>query len=210
MADEAAGIHDKYAGRFASELESNRTEQDNLRARLKQLQAEEEVLLGLQSALTAAIAGPDSAAGGAAGVAATEPQDLAHSSAVREEVAVPQPGHQETSSPAAPSKKAAAKRTTLTRKADKKSAAKKTTAHAAKASVNKSAANKAAEPSLGDLLKQILDKHPGQPRTAAEATSELENEYSEGARNATVVRNTLERLVAKSAVERTKQKSTVL
>jgi hypothetical protein len=34
----------------------------------------------------------------------------------------------------------------------------------AKASADKSVANKVAEPPLGDLLKQILDRHPGQPR----------------------------------------------
>ncbi|MGW3152597.1 hypothetical protein ACWDG1_50270, partial [Streptomyces sp. NPDC001177] len=131
-------------------------------------------------------------------------QDLTHAP---EEAAVPQPRHQETSSPAAPAKKAAAKRTAPARKAAKETAAKKTTA---KASADRSAAKKAAEPSLGDLLKQILDKHPGEPRTAAEVTSELEKAYPERARNSTIVRNTLERLVAKSAVERTKQKSTVL
>ncbi|MGW3152206.1 hypothetical protein ACWDG1_48100, partial [Streptomyces sp. NPDC001177] len=103
MADEAATIQDKYAGRFASELESNRSEQENLRGRLQQLQAEEEVLLRLQSALAAASVGPDSAASGAADAAVTEPQDLTHAP---EEAAVPQPRHQETSSPAAPAKKA--------------------------------------------------------------------------------------------------------
>ncbi|MET8454760.1 hypothetical protein [Streptomyces sp. NPDC005209] len=45
MADEAATIQEKYAGRFAGELENNRSEQENLRARLEQLQAEEEMLL---------------------------------------------------------------------------------------------------------------------------------------------------------------------
>ncbi|MCF3136974.1 hypothetical protein [Streptomyces olivochromogenes] len=199
MADEAATIQDKYAGRFASELEANRGEQESLRVRLEQLQAEEEVLLRLQSALAAVTAGPGSAVSGAAEAAVTEPQDLTHAP---EEAAVPQPRHQETSSPGASAKKSTVKRTAPARKA-----AKKTTA---KDPADKSAADKAAEPSLGDLLKQILDRHPGQPRTAAEVTSELEKEYPERARNTTIVRNTLERLVAKSAVERTKQKSTVL
>ncbi|MCF3134767.1 hypothetical protein [Streptomyces olivochromogenes] len=207
MADEAATIQEKYAGRFASELETNRSEQENLRARLKQLQAEEEMLLRLQSALAGATAGSGSATGGAADAAVTEPQDPAHASAVLEEAGVPQPRHPKTGSPAAPAKKAAAKRTAPARKAAKETAAKKTTA---KGPAGKPAADKAAGPSLGDLLKQILDKHPGQPRTAAEVTIELEQEYPERARNTTIVRNTLERLVAKSAVERTKQKSTVL
>ncbi|MEU6070656.1 hypothetical protein ABZ864_41005 [Streptomyces sp. NPDC047082] len=204
MADEAATIQDKYAGRFASELETNRSEQENLRARLQQLQTEEEVLLRLQRALAAATAGPDSAASGTAHAAVTGEQGL---TPAPEEAAVPQPRHQETSSPAAPAKKAAAKRTAPARNAATKTAAKQTTATAP---ADKSAANKTTEPSLGDLLKQILDKHPGQPRTAAEVTSELEKEYPERARNTNVVRNTLERLVAKSAVQRTKQKSTVL
>ncbi|MGW7386741.1 hypothetical protein [Streptomyces sp. NPDC054794] len=199
MADETATIKDKYAGRFATELEANRGEQESLRVRLEQLQAEEEVLLRLQSALAAVPAGPDSAVSGAADAAVTEPQDLTHAP---EEAAVPQPRHQETSSSGAPAKKSTVKRTAPARKA-----AKKTTAEEP---ADKSAAKKAAEPSLGDLLKQILDRHPGEPRTAAEVTSELEKEYPERARNATIVRNTLERLVAKSAVERTKQKSTVL
>ncbi|MET8454120.1 hypothetical protein [Streptomyces sp. NPDC005209] len=199
MADETATIQDKYAGRFATDLEANCGEQESLRVRLEQLQAEEEVLLRLQSALAAVPADPGSAASGAPDAAVTEPQDLTHAP---EEAAVPQPRHQETSSSGVPAKKSTVKRTAPARKA-----AKKTTA---KEPADKSAAKKAAEPSLGDLLKQILDRHPGEPRTAAEVTSELEKEYPERARNATIVRNTLERLVAKSAVERTKQKSTVL
>ncbi|MET8454759.1 hypothetical protein [Streptomyces sp. NPDC005209] len=113
----------------------------------------------------------------------TEPQDPAHVSAVLEEAAVPQPRHPKTSSPAARAKKAAAKRTAPARKAAKETAAKKTTAEGP---VGKPAADKAAGLSLGDLLKQILDKHPGRPRTAAEVTIELEQEYPERARNTTI------------------------
>ncbi|MFD5662670.1 BlaI/MecI/CopY family transcriptional regulator [Streptomyces hirsutus] len=56
----------------------------------------------------------------------------------------------------------------------------------------------------------VLGKHAGQPRTAGEVAGDLEREYPERARDINTVRSTLERLVAKSRVERTKQKNTVL
>ncbi|MER6464548.1 hypothetical protein ABT278_29360 [Streptomyces sp. NPDC001228] len=208
MVDEAATIQDKYAGRFASELESNRREQSDLRARLKRLQAEEEVLLRLQNALTSATDGPHSDAG-AADAAASEPQATTHTSAVPEEVAVPRPRRKQASRPAAPARKAAGERRP-TGGVVKEPAGEKTAAEAAGALTNKSPVDKAAEPSLSELLKQILDRHPGEPHTAAEIAGELEKEYPERTRKVTIVRNTLERLVARSAIERAKQKSTVL
>nr|WP_237522330.1 BlaI/MecI/CopY family transcriptional regulator [Streptomyces sp. SID1328] len=55
----------------------------------------------------------------------------------------------------------------------------------------------------------ILAQQPGEPRTAGEVVSALEEAFPERARDINTVRNTLERIVAKSRVERTKQGSTV-
>ncbi|MEU6071917.1 hypothetical protein ABZ864_47740 [Streptomyces sp. NPDC047082] len=198
MADKPANtpVQDQYAERFASELEGNRTEQSELRARLEQLQADEEVLLRMQSVLTAPTARPDSAASGAAEAAAPEPQDLTQASAPPEEAPVPQPRQEASSGSAAPAKKPRAK------KAAAKTVAKKTAA-------GKTTAKKTAEPSLGELLLRILAKDPNEPLTAAEVVTALEQEFPERARDTNTVRNTLERLVARSLADRAKQGKTV-
>ncbi|MFI5689568.1 BlaI/MecI/CopY family transcriptional regulator [Streptomyces sp. NPDC051636] len=200
MADKPDTIQERYASQIAADLEKILSEQQELQARLDRLRAEEEWLRGVLGSLPDAQVQEDSA--GAA-------QSSAQAPAAQEEAPVPQP-RQEEADPAmqtARTRKGTAKKTV-------KAPAKKTTAKdpakksAQKAAVKKTAA-RSGEPPLGDLLLLILAKQPGEPRTAGEVVSALEQTFPERARDINTVRNTLERLVAKSRVERTKQGSTV-
>ncbi|MFF4014930.1 hypothetical protein [Streptomyces sp. NPDC001843] len=214
-------IRSRYAQQVSADLEKNRAAQQeldeqiaDLQQRLEQLRADEKWLSGIRESLPA-----------------TEQQDTASDSAAvegsAEEAAVPQPRKEQPQSPAPARKRSAQPRGKGGKKAapakpvakapakaaEKKPAAKKTAAKktaAKKTAAAKTAPKAAGEPVLGDLLKDILDRHAGQPRTAGEVRDELEERHPERARDVNVVRNTLERLVAKSVIERARQKRTVL
>jgi hypothetical protein len=64
-------------------------------------------------------------------------------------------------------------------------------------------------PRLGDLLLDLLRGHK-EPRLAKELREELINKYPDRTPTAQVVRNTLEGLVAKSLIERSKQNRSVM
>ncbi|WP_326756352.1 BlaI/MecI/CopY family transcriptional regulator [Streptomyces hirsutus] len=199
-------LQSQYAAQFADHLAANREEQARLRKRLEQLEADEAWLIKALETVSApaeAGAGAQAPEGEPAPpqdntsgpTEATESAEPSEATDVEASAAVPQ---QRQDQPAeAPAKKTTAKKATA-----KKPGAKKTAKQAPAA--------KAGEPSLGELLLTVLGKHAGQPRTAGEVTGDLEREYPERARDINTVRNTLERLVAKSRVERTKQKNTVL
>ncbi|CDR17983.1 hypothetical protein [Streptomyces iranensis] len=63
-------------------------------------------------------------------------------------------------------------------------------------------------PTLGDLLRDDLTQH-GEPRSAAEITAALTQVLPDREIKATVVRSTLESLVAKGQAHRTKQQRSV-
>ncbi|MCQ6251238.1 hypothetical protein [Streptomyces malaysiensis] len=67
---------------------------------------------------------------------------------------------------------------------------------------------KAGGPTLGDLIRDDLTQHGG-PRSAAEVTTTLTQALPDREIKATVVRSTLEALVAKGQAHRTKQKRAV-
>ncbi len=69
-------------------------------------------------------------------------------------------------------------------------------------------ARKAGEPTLGHLIRDDLTQH-GEPRSAAEITTALTQTLPDREIKATVVRSTLEALVAKGEAYRTKQKRAV-
>ncbi|MEU3297144.1 hypothetical protein ABZ722_32995 [Streptomyces longwoodensis] len=185
----ATDLQSQYKSQFAKHLADNREEQATLRARLEQLVTDEAWLV---KALEAVSAQEEAAAQVSAG----------ESAQLRNKPA------------AAPKKKATAKKTTAKKAAAQAPAAKKTTVKKAAAKkqvpTTKKTAARTGEPSLGELLLGILGKHTGQPRSANEVVSDLEEQYPERARDINTVRSTLERLVAKSRIERTKQKHTVL
>ncbi|MFI6080524.1 hypothetical protein ACIBBB_06030 [Streptomyces sp. NPDC051217] len=76
----------------------------------------------------------------------------------------------------------------------------------AKASGSAGAAEK--RPSLAQLVGTLLAAH-GEPRSAAELAAELAAAHPARNSNITVVRNALEKLVAKSEAHRTKQQQSV-
>ncbi|MFF8431738.1 hypothetical protein ACF07Y_42765 [Streptomyces sp. NPDC016566] len=201
MADEPAStsIQDRYAEQFAADLEKNLAEQEELQKRLERLGQEAALLRSMQGSLLAAEA--DSA-------------DTAQTSgapvpAVPEEAPVRQPRQEETSGPAAPAKKTARARKAVAKTTAKYGAQKTAKKAAAPKTAAKKTTAKTGEPPLGTLLLLILEKASGEPRTAAEVTGALEQQFPERARDINNVRNTLERLVAQSLIERSKQGSTV-
>jgi hypothetical protein len=209
-------LQSQYAEQFANHLKANREEQARLRARLEQLVTDEAWLVkalktvsapdeneadaGAQAPQEASAQSHDSTSGPAEATEATE-------SAVEASAAVPQ--QRQDKQAEAPAKKTTAKKTAAKKTAAKKSTARKVPV-AKKAPVAKETAAKGGEPTLGELLLTVLGKYAGQPRTASEVAGDLEREYPQRARDINTVRNTLERLVAKSRIERSKQKNTVL
>ncbi|KAF3470038.1 BlaI/MecI/CopY family transcriptional regulator [Streptomyces sp. Tu 3180] len=211
-------LQSQYATQFANHLSANREEQARLRKRLEQLEADEAWLVRALETVSAPAEGrfgtqmpeeesaqpQDSTSGPAEAAEQAE-------SAVEASAAVPE---QQQDEPAeAPVKKTTAKKTAARKSTAKKSATRKTTVRKPAAKQPPAAKKPAPEdgqPSLGELLLTVLGRHAGQPRTASEVAGDLEREHPERARDINTVRNTLERLVSKSRVERTKQKNTVL
>ncbi|PWI06701.1 hypothetical protein DIZ27_31805 [Streptomyces sp. NWU339] len=204
-------LQSQYAAQFADHLAASREEQARLRRRLEQLEADEAWLVkALETVSAPADAGArasegepappqDNTSGPTEPAEAAEPSEAAD---VEASAAVPQQRQDKPAKTAA--KKTTAKKATANKPGAKKAAAKQTPA------AKKTTATKTGEPSLGELLLSVLGRHAGQPRTASEVAGDLEREYPERARDINTVRNTLERLVAKSRIERTKQKHTVL
>ncbi|MEU0428313.1 hypothetical protein ABZ235_32875 [Streptomyces canus] len=103
----------------------------------------------------------------------------------------------------APRKKAAAP--------DKRTGTRKSTAPAGKRTEKKAAAKASTErsgPTLVDLVREYL-ADTREPRSAAEISTELGRQHPERTIKATVVRTTLEGLVARNQAQRTKQGTSV-
>lgn len=221
-------LQSQYAAQFADHLAANREEQARLRKRLEQLEADEAWLVKALETVSAPAkdkaktdaqtpedepAQPqDNTSGPTEPTEAAESTEPFEATDVEASAAVPK---QRRDKPAeAPAKRTTAKKTAVKETTAKKATAKKPGAKQAAAkqapAAKKTTASKAGEPALSEMLLSVLGKHAGQPRTASEVASDLQREYPERARDINTVRNTLERLVAKSRVERTKQKNTVL
>ncbi|MFE6470162.1 hypothetical protein ACFVGP_03405 [Streptomyces rochei] len=182
-------VASQYAARVASDLESNAKEQERIGAeivalqeQLTALQHDHRVLVNIQQAL----AGAAPAAGG---TPVPSPR--------KDAVAEPAPGRKGTRA-----RKGGASSQSP---AAKKSTAKK--ASAAKAPA-KAAGAKAAGPTLVELVRRHLVAQ-SEPRSAAEVSAALAQDHPERPVRTTVVRNTLEGLVAKQQAQRTKQGSSV-
>ncbi|MEV1026008.1 hypothetical protein [Streptomyces sp. NPDC050264] len=187
-------IQNKYAESIAADIEKNRAERAQLTEQLAQLEKDHAYLVALQDAV-----GPDA------------------TGTVAQETAAPAvPAPRQDSPAAAPVKKPAAK-------APKKPAAKtvKTNGRKAPAGQNaKPAARKAtaekarttaAAPTLGDLVVALLAQQPGDPLTAADIQKRLTEAHPDrSALKPQVLRNTLDRLVAKARIDKSKQRNSVL
>ncbi|WP_406723588.1 BlaI/MecI/CopY family transcriptional regulator [Streptomyces sp. GD-15H] len=220
-------LQSQYAAQFADHLKANREEQARLRKRLEQLEADEAWLVkALETVSAPASAGARAPEGEPARPqdntsGPTEPTEAAESAESAEpseatdvEASAAVPKQRQDKPAEAPAKKTTAKKTAVKETTAKKATAKKSGAKKAAAkkapAAKKTTATRAGEPALGELLLSVLGKHAGQPRTAGEVAGDLEREHPERARDINTVRSTLERLVAKSRIERTKQKNTVL
>ncbi|MEU5045386.1 hypothetical protein [Streptomyces griseorubiginosus] len=185
------GVTTQYLARVADDLEQNLKEQERLgteiavlQSQLAELEADRTVLVSLQEALGATSA-PATSAPATSAPAAPEPESSPAATVV------------DKKDTAAPAKKARAK--------------KPAAAPVPKARKTKTAAAKPAEPrqpSLVTLARDFLTSQT-EPRSAAEIADALAQEHPDRGIKKTVVRTTLEGLVAKNHAQRSKQGSSV-
>ena len=179
----------QYAVQVTSDLERNAKEQERISAeitalqeQLAALQHDHSVLMQVQQVLgfSPAPVQPTAGSGGAAVPAARKK-------------AAAEPG--------------AGKRTRATKAAGTQGSTTSKKPAAEKPS-NKAAAAKAAQPTLVELVRSHLTEQ-SEPRSAAEVATALGQTHPERGIKTTVVRTTLEGLVAKNQAKRTKQGSSV-
>ncbi|WP_369204364.1 hypothetical protein [Streptomyces sp. PU-14G] len=208
-----ADLTSQYTERLAEDLEHNTTEQERLTAeiaameeRLAALQRDHTILLNMQQALgvtvTAAPAAPQDTA------AVPSPRKKpAREPAKRKRTRAAATATQSSSTGADTAKKSA---DTDGKKAAPKSApksAQKPNQKPNQKSAKKPAA-KTAQPTLVELVRTHLEQQ-NEPRSAAEIAAALGKEHSDRTVKTTVVRTTLENLVARNAAQRSKQGSSV-
>ncbi|MGW6143701.1 hypothetical protein [Streptomyces sp. NPDC055140] len=182
-------VTSQYATQVAQDLELNAKEQERigaefsaLQAQLRILQDDQSVLHSIQKTLGSRPASAPS---------------------------TPEPS---TSLPQQASGKNTTARRTPSKTAAKAPSAKKTTAQAKKdktQGAEPKAATASAQPTLIALIRTHLDQQK-EPRSAAEVTSALAEAHPQRTIKSTVVRTTLENLVAKSQAHRSKQGASVL
>ncbi|MFI1035246.1 hypothetical protein [Streptomyces sp. NPDC020951] len=182
----ATELTSQYSAQVAGDLERNTKEQERIGAEIEALQEQlgalrhdHSVLVNMQQAL------------GGAGLA--RPDTTTAPSVPERASAEPKP---------AKAKKAVAADAKKT--ASKKTAAKKTAAKASSATDSTTTA----VPTLVELIRTHVEQQ-SEPRSAAEISSALGQAHPDRNIKTTVVRTTLEGLVAKSHAHRTKQGSSV-
>ncbi|MEK0097685.1 hypothetical protein WDA79_04045 [Streptomyces sp. A475] len=182
-------VTSQYATQVAQDLELNAKEQERIGAELSALQAQLVVLQDDQSVLHSI----QKTLGSRAASAPSTPEPS---------TSLPQQASgKNTTTRRAPSKTAA-----------KAPSAKKTTAQAKKDKTQRAelkSATASAQPTLIALIRTHLDQQK-EPRSAAEVTSALAEAHPQRKIKSTVVRTTLENLVAKSQAQRSKQGASVL
>ncbi|MEU0112259.1 hypothetical protein ABZ137_00615 [Streptomyces bobili] len=195
------GVTSQYVAQVASDLERNLKEYDRIAAevaglqeQLASLEKDRTVLLNVQQALGVESASAAPAVEHTAAVPA--PRKKASAGASRQSKA---------KKPEAVAPKAA-DRQTASRKASPKSSSKPVPKAAPKTAPK--AAPKADQPSLVTLVREHLAGQ-SEPRSAAEVAQSLGQQHPERGIKTTVVRTTLEGLVAKNRAQRSKQGSSV-
>ncbi|GAB3000398.1 hypothetical protein GCM10023080_077910 [Streptomyces pseudoechinosporeus] len=184
----------QYMAQVANDLENNAKEQERIGAeisalqeQLRALQHDHTVLVNMQQAL------------GAGAATQPAPEDAAAPSIPR------QKGQKTTTEPGTGKQSQAKKAATAQGgKTAKKSTAKKPAAKAK----TEAEATKVAQPTLVELIRRHLTEQ-SEPRSAAEIATALGQAHPDRRIKTTVVRTTLEGLVAKSQAHRTKQGSSV-
>ncbi|MEU6655721.1 BlaI/MecI/CopY family transcriptional regulator [Streptomyces sp. NPDC046900] len=182
------GLTSQYAAQVISDLERNAKEQERISAdiaalqeQLAGLQHDHSVLVNVQQVL---------------GVSPTPVQPVA----APDSSTVPAPRNKKSTGEPGAGKRTRAKKATDAHAAANKSAAKKP--------ASKTGASKAVLPTLVELIRSHLNEQ-SDPRSAAEVATALDTAHPERGIKTTVVRTTLENLVAKNQAQRTKQGSSV-
>ncbi|MFF7127436.1 MULTISPECIES: BlaI/MecI/CopY family transcriptional regulator [unclassified Streptomyces] len=180
----ATELTSQYMSQVAGDLEHNIKEQERISAQLTELQGQLATLQHDHAVLVSIQQ--------ALGVQAAVPEPAGADSA-----SVPSPRKKSTPAPgtrrpakAAPTQEPRAKKQPGTKTATKKAAA------------------KSARPTLVNLIHRHLTEQ-SEPRSAAEVAEALDHAHPDRTIATNVVRTTLENLVAKSLVQRTKQGSSV-
>ncbi|GAA3829707.1 hypothetical protein [Streptomyces chiangmaiensis] len=188
----ATGLTSQYAAQVSSDLEHNVKEQEristdiaSLQEELASLQRDHSVLVNVQQAL---------------GVTPAPVRPAA----TPDHTTVPAPREK------APAEPGTGKRTRAKKSADssttKKAAAEKPASKPTTTAT--SSAAKAAQPTLVELIRRHLTEQ-SEPRSAAEVATTLGEAHPERGIKTTVVRTTLENLVARNHAQRTKQGTSV-
>ncbi|MFK0118010.1 hypothetical protein [Streptomyces sp. NPDC090994] len=211
-ASTATELASQYAAQVTGDLERNAKEQERLSSeittlqeQLAALQRDHSVLVNIQQALgsTRAPVG-EAVASDTAAVPSprkkSAPAEGAGGKRSRAKKAAPQQRKAEKKAPSAGAGKSAAEPAA-------KTAAKTAARTGARASA-KTAVKKPAAPTLGELILGVLAEQ-AEPRSAAEVATALGEAHTDRTVKTTVVRNTLENLVARNQVQRTKQGSSV-
>ncbi|MET8216882.1 hypothetical protein [Streptomyces hirsutus] len=176
------GLTSQYAKQVAGDLEHNAKEQERIATEITALQQQ---LASLQQDHTILVSMQQ-----ALGIAATAPKPVNNDSAT-----VPSPRKKTPAEPRKQTRKATAEQPT-----DKKPAADKRTAG--------NTARKTVQPTLIELVGRHLTEQ-SEPRSAAEISTALSQSHPDRGIKTTVVRTTLENLVARSQAQRTKQGNSV-
>ncbi|MFJ8010697.1 hypothetical protein [Streptomyces fagopyri] len=225
---ETTELQSQYAAQLTADLERNTKEQERIAAEvtalqelLQALRRDESLLVNLRRTL-----GDDAPAAGAKAAEAA----AAVASVPRQTSAEPKSKAKPAKQQAAPAKPAATKaapakaapaKTASTKAAPAKAAAAKpapakaapakaaaTTAKSATPKAVAKAPEAAGKPTLVELIHDHLSRQ-SEPRSAAEITSTLSETHPERGVKATVVRTTVEGLVAKGRAQRSKQGTSV-
>ncbi|MEU9273024.1 hypothetical protein AB0E04_47780 [Streptomyces sp. NPDC048251] len=193
MSENTTELTSQYTAQVSADLERNAKEQERIGAEIAALQdqlaahqRDHAVLVGIQQAIAAA-------------PAAAEPSVLPDSAAVPTPRAAKKKAESSASKQARPKKTAPApRRSTAGKPATKKASTKSDKAEPATT----------VQPTLVDLIRGHLTEQ-SEPRSAAEIAAALGKAHPGRSVKTTVVRTTLEGLVAKSQAQRSKQGSSV-
>ncbi|MFJ3276114.1 BlaI/MecI/CopY family transcriptional regulator [Streptomyces sp. NPDC086776] len=198
----ATGLTSQYIAQVTGDLERNVKEQERISAEIEALQEQ----LGALQHDHSVLVSMREALGGAN--AAGEADTTAAPTVPRQATAEPLQGKPKkaaaTSAKATASKKSAAKAPSAKASSAKAPSAKASTAKASSAKAPKTDA----KPTLVNLIRSHLGQQ-SEPRSATEISAALTQDHPDRGVKTTVVRTTLEGLVAKSQAQRTKQGSSV-
>ncbi|GHB45993.1 hypothetical protein GCM10010377_41080 [Streptomyces viridiviolaceus] len=227
---QATALAAQYTAQVTGDLELNVQEQERVSAditalqqQLAALQHDHALLVNMQQALgveppsarrettsgAAAVPAPRDGAGtGSGGTGRSRSRKSSTATAEKpatKKAATNKVAPKKAATKKAAPKKAAAEKTTTKKSTTKKATTKKATAEKSPA---RTGSAQQARPTLVELVRAHLVEQ-GEPRSAAEVTSALAGAHPERNVKPTVVRTTLEGLVAKNQAQRSKQGSSV-